>query len=200
MATGTDPIDPLAHRKADHGVDPLFVRRWSSRAMSGDPLPEGTLMTLLEAARWAPSSYNGQPWRFRWALRDGPHWDAFLGFLKENNRIWCVRAGALIALVSRTVDDDGDPAPTHALDAGMALQNLLLQGSRLGLVTHALAGIDREAARVGLAVPAGHEVRCMVAVGRPGRADLLPEHLRARELPSGRKPLADLAGAGPFSG
>jgi len=195
MATGGNP---LQHRDAGHGVDPLFPRRWSSRAMSGAPLPEGALMTLLEAARWAPSSYNGQPWRFRYALRDDLHWASFLGFLKENNRLWCVRAGALVALVSRTVDDDGDFARTHALDAGAALENIQLQGSLLGLVTHAMAGIDREAARVGLAVPAEHEVQCMIAVGVPGPADLLPEHLQAREVPSGRRSLADLIGAGPF--
>jgi nitroreductase len=191
-------IDPLAHRKPGHGVDPLFVRRWSRRAMTGEPLPEGALMTLFEAARWAPSSHNTQPWRFRYAPRDTAHWPLFLGFLKENNRLWCARAGVLIALVSRPADDAGAPLPTHAVDAGMALENLLLQGAVMGFVTHALAGIDREAARVGLAVPAAYEVRCMVAVGLPAPADTLPEHLRAREVPSGRLPLADLVGEGPF--
>jgi nitroreductase len=191
-------IDPLAHRQAGHGVDPLFPRRWSRRAMTGDPLPDGALMTLFEAARWAPSSSNIQPWRFRYALRDGAHFALFLGFLKETNRLWCARAGVLIVLVSRAVDDDGDPSSTHALDAGLALENLLLQGSLLGLVTHAMAGFDREAARADLAVPADHEVRCMVAVGVPAPVDVLPERLRAREVPSGRRPLIDLIGEGPF--
>ncbi len=195
MATG---IDPLRHRTGDHGVDPMFLRRWSERAMTGGPLPDGALMTLLEAARWAPSSFNGQPWRFRYALRGGPHFEAFLAVLKETNRLWCAQAGALLAVVSRTVDDDGEPIPTHALDAGLALENLLLQGSRLGLVTHAMAGFDREAARVMLAVPTGHEVRCMAAVGVPAPIEVLPEHLRAREVPSPRKPLAELIGEGPF--
>jgi nitroreductase len=195
MTTGTDP---LATRQPEAAVDPLFVRRWSSRAMTGEPLPEGALMTLLEAARWAPSSFNGQPWRFRYAEREGPHFETFLGFLKETNRLWAARAGVLMALVSRTVDDDGDPVPTHTLDAGLALENLLLQGSLLGLATHAMAGFDREAARVGLAVPADHAVECMIAVGVAGRAELLPEHLQAREVPSSRLPLAGLMGEGPF--
>lgn len=202
MVTGGDAhdfIDPILHRKPAPGVHPLFPGRWSRRAMSGAPLPEGALMTLLEAARWAPSSFNGQPWRFRYARRDGAHFPLFLGFLKETNRLWCARAGALIALVSRTVDDAGAPIPTHALDAGMALENLILQGSLLGLVTHALAGFDRDAARVGLAVPAGCEVQCMAAVGLPAPVDILPGHLRAREVPSGRRPLAELVGEGPFS-
>jgi nitroreductase len=191
-------IDPLAHREVLHGVDPLFPRRWSPRAMTGAPLPEGALSTLFEAARWAPSASNLQPWRFRYALRDGAHWPMFLGFLKETNRLWCARAGALVVLLSRAVDDAGDASPTHALDAGLALENLLLQGSLLGLVTHAMAGFDREAARSGLAVPTHHEVRCMVAVGVPGPAELLPERLRAREIPSGRRPVAELVGEGPF--
>ena len=144
MATG---IDPLRHRMGDHGVDPMFLRRWSQRALTGEPLPDGALMAMLEAARWAPSSYNGQPWRFRYALRGGPHFEAFLSVLKETNRLWCAQAGALLAVVSRTVDDDGDAIPTHALDAGLALENLLLQGSLMGLAAHALAGFDREAAR-----------------------------------------------------
>jgi nitroreductase len=195
MATG---IDPMRYRKGDHGVDPLFLWRWSERAMTGEALPDGALMTLLEAARWAPSSFNGQPWRFRYAPRGGPHFEAFLSVLKETNRLWCARAGALFALVSRTVNDAGDPIPTHALDAGLALENLLLQGSLLGLATHAMAGFDREAARVMLAVPAGHEVRCMGAVGVRAPLDVLPEPLRAREVPSARKPLAELIGEGPF--
>jgi nitroreductase len=118
--------------------------------------------------------------------------------LKETNRLWCAQAGALLAVVSRTVDDDGDAIPTHALDAGLALENLLLQGSLMGLAAHALAGFDREAARVVLAVPAGHEVRCMAAVGVPAPIEVLPEHLRAREVPSPRRPLAELIGEGPF--
>lgn len=191
-------IDPLAHRTGAHGVDPVFLRRWSPRAMADRPVPRDDLMRLFEAARWAPSSFNGQPWRFRYARRDGPHWPEFLGFLSENNRRWCARAGALVVLLSCTRDDEGDPVPTHALDAGLALENLLLQGTLSGLVVHAMAGFDREAALRALAPPPDHEVRCMVAVGLPAPPDVLPEPLRAREIPSGRRPLADLVGEGAF--
>jgi nitroreductase len=196
VSTPDAPIDPLAHRPPEHGVDPLFPSRWSSRAMDGRPLDGPELMRLLEAARWAPSSFNGQPWRFRYALNGGPHWDDFLGLLKETNRVWCAAAGALLVVLSRTVDDDGDPVSTHSLDTGAALQNLLLQGSLAGLVTHAMAGFDRDAARALLGVPGDLAVECMVAVGRPGPAERLPEGLRAREVPSGRLPLSGLAAEG----
>jgi nitroreductase len=195
----TGPVDPLAYRPLEHGVDPLFVARWSPRAMSGAPVTAEALTRLFEAARWAPSSYNNQPWRFRYALAGSAHWSAFLGLLAETNRAWCVRAGALLVLLSRTTfDHNGKPARTHSLDAGAALQNLQLQGRRDGLVVHAMQGFDADAARGLLNVPEDLAVEVMAAVGHPAPPDTLPEALRARERPSGRKPLADLAGEGPF--
>jgi nitroreductase len=193
-----DPLDPLAHRKAEHGVDRLFPARWSRRAMTGEPVSPDELARLFEAARWAASAFNGQPWRFRYARRDTPHWPAFFGLLREGNRLWCANAGALLVVLSRTLDDDGDPSRTHSLDTGAALQNLQLQGSLAGLVVHAMAGFDYDAARTVLAAPPDVAVECMVAVGRPGAPDTLPERLRAREVPSGRAPQADFAGEGPF--
>lgn len=192
-----NPIDAAALRRPAHGVDRLFPARWSRRAMTGEAVAAPELMRLLEAARWAPSAFNAQPWRFRYALRGTPHWDGFYGLLKPGNRPWCARAGALLVVLSATVDADGDPVPTHSLDTGAALQNLQLQGSLMGLVTHAMAGFDRDAARRLLAAPPDLAVECMVAVGRPAAPDTLPEPYRARETPSGREPVEGFAGEGP---
>src|SRR5687767_9856487 len=80
------------HRKADYPIEPLFVRRWSPRAMSGEPISREEMLTLFEAARWAPSTYNEQEWRFLYALRDTPKWQTFLELLVEPNRVWCQHA------------------------------------------------------------------------------------------------------------
>ena len=111
-------------RTADHPINPVFLERWSPRAFDGRPVPEDDLMTMLEAARWAPSSSNVQPWRFLYALKGGPDWDGFLGLANEGNRAWCKDAGALLVLLSqstRQVPDKGEvPSYTHSLDAGCA--------------------------------------------------------------------------------
>jgi len=188
------------HRVADHDVDPLFPDRWSSRALSAEALPRSEMMRLFEAARWAPSAGNGQPWRFAWASRDSERFPAFLEILAEGNRIWCVHAGALVLLVSRTTSErSGRPSRTHSLDAGLACENLLLQASRAGLVAHPMAGFDAERARESLAIPAGYHAEVMIALGRPGPVEDLPEALRERETPSHRKPLDEIVFEGGFA-
>ena len=189
----------LAARTPDHAIDPLFVRRWSPRAMSGEPIPVTDLMRLLEAARWAPSSYNAQPWRFLWARRDTPHWDRFFGLLLEANQRWCQRAAVLLCVVSRTImEANGQPAKTNTFDAGAAWENFALQGTLMGLVVHGMQGFDYDRARTELRVPAEFKVEAMIAVGRPGRVEDLPDALRERERPSPRKPIAEIALEGGF--
>jgi nitroreductase len=185
-------------RAADHYIDPWFLQRWSPRAMSGVPLERAALLRLLEAARWAPSGGNLQPWRFAWALAGSPAFPAFLEALVEFNRVWCVRAGALLVVASRTLRGEGKPNPSHSFDAGAAWMSLALQGSRLGLVVHAMGGFDEGRARAACRAPADLHLECMVAVGSPGRVEELPENLRARETPSGREPVAAFAFEGAF--
>jgi nitroreductase len=187
-------------RVASQPIDPLFLRRWSPRAMSGAPLTRSQLLPLLEAARWAPSGGNGQPWRFAWALAGTPHFERFLAALVPGNREWCVRAGALLLLAAKVVRDDGKPAPSAPFDAGAAWMGLALQGTLSGLVVHAMGGFDKEAARAAAALPAGLEPQVMIAVGHPGRVEDLPEKLRERERPSDRLPLEALAVEGRFGG
>jgi nitroreductase len=161
--------------------------------MSGAPLASEAVLTLLEAARWAPSSGNGQPWRFVWALRGTPAFEALLATLVPGNREWAHAAGALVLVAARTVRDDGKPAPTAAFDAGAAWMALALQGTLSGLVVHAMAGFDKAQASLAAALPPGVEPQAMVALGHPGRAEDLPEKHRARESPSDRLPLEQLA-------
>jgi nitroreductase len=185
-------------RSADHAIDPLFLERWSPRAMDGTPVTPDELARLFEAARWAPSSSNQQPWRFVYAERDTPEFQTIFELLVGANRVWCARAGALLAVCSRSVDDKGQPAATHAFDAGAAWMSLALQGSRMGLVVHAMGGFDRAQAPASLGLAPGHEVHCIVAVGHPGDPEMLPEKLREREKPSGRRPVTELVYRGRF--
>ncbi len=189
-------IDPQEHRDGQHGVDPLFVRRWSPRAMNGEAVSEDELMRLFEAARWSPSSYNNQHWRFVYARRDTADWDRFFDLLAEGNQAWANEAGALVVMISKTTFDyNGKPAKTHSFDTGAAWMALALQGTISGLVVHGMQGFDYDAARGALDVPEGYEVEAMCAIGHPGDPQELPEDLRG-ERPNDRRPLSEIVFAG----
>ena len=192
-------VDVERHRQPDHPVEALLYHRWSPRAMSGERLSNEELMSLFEAARWAPSSFNEQPWRFVYAERDGEHWPRFFDLLSEGNRRWAGAGALLVVVLSRTTFERNDnPSRTHSYDTGAAWQNLALQGCRMGLVVHGMAGFDYERAREVIKVPEEFSVEAMIAVGRPAPAEVLPESVREREFPSGRKPVAELAFPGVF--
>jgi nitroreductase len=187
------------HRRADLPIEPLFVRRWSPRAMSGEPLSEEEMLTLFEAARWAPSTYNEQEWRFLYARRDTPSWPLFFDLLVEANRTWCKDAALLAVILAHKVfQKNGNPNPVHLFDCGAAFENLALQGTAMGLVVHGMAGFDFEKARTTLAVPDDYAVAAMFAAGHPGDPGKLPETLRQREVPSGRRPIRELMHEGVF--
>jgi nitroreductase len=187
-------------RKADYPIQPIFLQRWSPRAMSGEALSETEMLILFEAARWAPSTYNEQEWRFLYARRDTPQWPLFLELLHEGNGAWCHRAALLSVVVAHKVfQRDGQPNPVHVFDSGLAYENLALQGAAMGLVVHAMQGFDFEQARKTLGVPDDYAVSAMFAVGRPGNpADLEPA-LRQREAPSLRKPVREIICEGRFA-
>jgi nitroreductase len=177
-------------RTPDHPVDPLFVDRWSPRAMSGEPISTDELFVLFEAARWAPSSGNLQPWRMLYAHRDTPDWPVFFGLLNEGNRTWCRNAAVLVVVASQQTNSrTGAPLKTHSYDTGAAWQSIALQGSRSGLVVHGMAGFDYDRARQDLHIPESWRVEAMIAMGRPGRVEDLSEALQARETPSQRHPV-----------
>lgn len=192
--------DVHAYRRPEFEIDPLFIRRWSPRAMSGQALEDHELMALFEAARWAPSSFNNQPWRFLYARRESEYWQSFLDLLVEFNRTWAQKAGALVVIVSKRIfDRNGKPSRTHSLDAGAAWENLALQGTLQGLVVHGMEGFDYDRAREVLEIPDEYEVEAMVAVGKPGRIEDLPERLQQREKPSDRKTLSEIVFEGKFT-
>lgn len=180
-------------RAREHDVDPLFIRRWSPRAFTGEPLAQSDVLRLMEAARWAPSSGNNQPWRFVYGVRGTPAFDRLLDLLVEANRIWCKDAGALFVVISKdTRDYNGQPSRTHSYDAGAAWMAVALQATLSGLAAHGMEGFDYERARTELGVPAGYSVEAMIAVGRQGDPAKLDEKYRAREQPNDRRPIGEI--------
>jgi nitroreductase len=187
-------------RKADYPIEPLFVRRWSPRAMSGEPITEKEMLTLFEAARWAPSTYNEQEWRFLYARRDTPQWPTFFGLLAEGNQKWCVRAALLCVVVAHKVfQRNRQPNPVHVFDTGTAFENLALQGTAMELVVHGMQGFDYDKARTALSVPDDYAVCAMFAAGRPGDPDQLEPQMRELEKPSPRKPVREIICEGNFA-
>lgn len=194
-------IDVHEHRRPEHEVGDLFLSRWSPRALAGEDLPHGELMALFEAARWAPSSYNGQPWRFVYARRGTEHWDRLFELMVEFNQQWAQGAAALVVVISRTTfERNGKPARTHSFDTGAAWMSLALEATRRGLVAHAMQGFDYDRAREALGVGEEFSVEAMVAIGRPGQIEDLPEGMRDKEIPSGRRPLSEIVFEGTLGG
>lgn len=192
--------DALKTRKADHPILPLFLKRWSPRAMSGERISERDLMTLFEAARWAPSTYNEQEWRFLYATNGDAHWNAFFNLLMPANQVWCAKASNLVVVLSKkTFTMNGKPNPVHTFDCGAAFENLCLQAAEMGLVGHGMAGFDRDKARKELNIPDDFAVEAMIAIGKPGDPATLPPELRDREVPTDRKPIRDLIRNGTYA-
>ena len=179
-------------RKADHPIDELFIKRWSPRAMSGEPVTTEELFTLFEAARWAPSSYNNQPWRFVYALKNTPHWDTLFNLLVDFNKGWCKNAGALVVVISKkTFDHNNKPARTHSFDTGAAWMSVSLQGTLKGLVVHGMEGFDYDKAHKELNIPEDYTVEAMAAVGKPGRKEDHPADMQKMETPNDRKKITE---------
>lgn len=193
----------MTERVADYPIDKVFLERWSPRAFTGEAIPESELFSLIEAARWAPSSYNSQPWRFLYARRDTAHWERFLGLLNEFNRGWAQHASALIFMLSKSTmrppGKDADiPSRSHSFDAGSAWAYLALQGVKSGWATHGMVGLDFDEAFAVLGVPEGYRIEAAIAVGRRGDKSILPERMQAQETPNGRMTVREIAFEGGF--
>ncbi|PLP88702.1 nitroreductase family protein [Pseudomonas sp. FFUP_PS_473] len=191
-------------RVADYAINDQFIQRWSPRAFTAEPISEETLLSFLEAARWAPSAYNSQPWRFLYARRDTPNWERYLGLLNEFNRSWAQHASALVIIASKTTftapgASEETPALWHTFDTGSAWGHLALQASLSGWYTHGMAGFDQALTRKELKIPEGYDLHAVVAIGKLGDKASLAEGLQAREVPSPRRPLSELAAEGDFS-
>lgn len=179
----------MKKRSAAFPIENLILNRWSARAMSGEPMTNQELMPLFEAARWAPSSYNSQPWRFIFGHAGSATWDRLFRLLEPVNQQWAIRGSVLMLVISRThFPFNNQPARTHSFDTGAACQNLLLQAYSQGLASHTLGGFDYDAARTSFNIPATYAIEAMIVIGKPGDPSLLPSELQAREAPVYRKP------------
>lgn len=185
-------------------LDPLFLNRWSPRALSGAPITEEALLDILEAARWAPSGGNVQPWRFLYVLNGDPLWNDVLALLYDNNRLWAGKGSALVLLVSKTKfkkpDTDEELAlQSHSFDAGAAWGYLSLQASLSNWSTRAIGGFDKERAKSLFEIPTDFKVETLIAIGKLGQEENLPVGLLERESPSARRPLDEIVSHGKFS-
>lgn len=185
-------------RVPSHPVAPMFTDRWSPRAFTGEPMDTADLMSCLEAARWAPSAYNAQPWRFVYGCTGSSAFATLLDGLLPFNQVWAKQASALVLVLSATrwmMPGKTEPQAlgTHTFDAGAAWASLALQARLLGWHSHGMAGIDHERLRASLQIPEGLVIEAAVAIGRLADASSLPEALRTREFPSDRRPLSQLA-------
>ena len=192
-------VKPGNPRKSDHNINSIFVNRWSPRSMTGEEISDEDLMGVFEAARWAPSSFNNQPWRFIYSKRTANEWVRFLDLLNEGNRIWAKNAGVLVVVISRkNFEYNEKPSITHQFDAGSAWENLALEASIRGIVAHGMQGFDYQKAREDLKIPDSFDVMAMIAIGKKGSGENLPLKLQQVEHPNDRKPLRDIIMEGCF--
>ena len=195
----TQEFESIKKREAPYNINPIFVNRWSPRSMTGEEISHDDLMGLFEAARWAPSSYNNQPWRFIYAKRNTENWDKIYSLMVEGNKIWAKNASVLVVVVSRKdFEYNEKPARTYQFDAGSAWENLALEATSRGLATHAMQGFDYNKAKVDLEVPENFDVMAMIAIGKRGQKESLPSNLQKNEYPTDRKPLEEIVMEGRF--
>jgi nitroreductase len=183
-------------------VHEFITSRYSPLAFSDKAVEPEKIMALFEAARWAPSSFNEQPWRFVYALRENrPEFDAMLDCLAEGNRIWARNAPMIVLSVARMSFSRNSKPNKHAFhDVGLAVGNLLTQATHIGLMVHQMGGFSVEKARQNLLIPPGYEPVAMIAIGYHGNVDDLPEDLKVRELQTRtRKPLQEIVYPGTMS-
>jgi nitroreductase len=193
----------MSERRPNHPVDPLFLERWSPRAFDASGMPQADLMTMFEAARWAPSAFNSQPWRFLYAHRASADWDLFLSLLIPWNQGWAHSASVLVYILSDSTPmtgKDGSPqvSHSHSFDAGAAWASLALQATRMGYHAHGMSGIQYDLARAELGIPERYRLEAACVVGRIGDPAILDEKMRAREHPSSRKEIEAFVHEGRF--
>jgi len=192
-------IDRSNPRNPTADIDSMFTDRWSPRAFRTVPLTETQIDSLFEAARWAPSCFNAQPWLFVYAASEADR-ARFLPALVEKNRAWAENASLLIYLLCRRNFSHNDQENRHApFDAGAAWMALALQARKLGLYAHAMAGFSRDKAYEILKAPAAeYDIMAAIAVGHRAEPGILPEPVAAVEKPNERKAREEIARKGSY--
>lgn len=193
-------VNETHYRKANYDIDSIYLERWSPRAFLNKEVPEDVLNSLFEAARWAPSAANKQPWRYIIA-RTTKDREKFLTFINNGNVIWCDQAPVLVAVLSYKMwnEDDDTINPAHAFDAGTSWGYLALEAARKGLIAHAMGGFNRTKAKETLNIPEDYDIHAIIAIGYEGSKSNLPEELQEREKPSDRKKIQQFIMEGSFT-
>lgn len=186
------------HRTPEHEVEPIFLNRWSPRAFSSEPIEEETLLSVFEAAKWAPSSSNEQPWRFIVAKTEADR-ARFVDFLMEGNQVWAKNAPVLILIISKkTFARNGNPNGTNQFDAGTSWGFLALAALQNGLITHGMAGFYADKAREVLGVPEDFDILAVIALGKRADISTLPPEVQKKEVISTRRALNETIMEGKF--
>jgi nitroreductase len=186
-------------RSPDAPVDPQFLDRWSPRAFSPEPIDPDTIRSLFEAARWAPSAGNEQPWMYVYAT-EAEQRARFLDVLDESNQQWAKNAPMLAFVIARlTISKNGRPNRTARFDTGSSWISLAFEARNLGLYAHAMGGFNADKAHATLNVPSvGYEIMAAIAIGRYGDPSALSEYNQGREKPSQRKHIDEFVFKGPL--
>jgi nitroreductase len=194
MTLSAHDVDHLKHAPAIEGVLPAIHKRWSPRSFADRDVPHAELKKVFEAARWAPSSFNEQPWRFIVGTRGSETWKKIHDSLMPFNQQWAGKAPVLILGTAKTRFSHNDsPNGVAVFDLGAATAYLVLQASVLGLATHQMAGYDRSQARAAFGIPEEYELGSVIALGYQGEPSRLNhDQMHAQEIaPRHRKPLGD---------
>ena len=189
-------------RTAHPKVERMILERWSPRAFDESEIPQGDLDVIFEAAGWAPSAYNVQPWTFLYARRGDENWELLLSQLIEFNQGWAENASALVFVVSDRFmrsDKGYSENHSHSFDAGAAWALAALQAHAMGYHTHGMTGLKFGEAEKALGIPQDHRLEAAFAIGRQAPKETLPDFLQEREAPSTRKPVSEIARAGRFA-
>ena len=193
-------MEKWKNRVAEYPVDAEFISRVSTRAFDAHkPVSKETLMSCFEAARWAPSSYNNQPWRYVWAEKGSRTYKLMTDTMVEFNRMWCKDVSILLVICTRKAFMDKDtPTTTGSLDTGSSYMSFVLQAHKLGLATHAMAGFDNDKLREAMNIPDIYNIEALLAVGYPGKTDHLPKEMLEREKPTDRRSLDQIVNENTF--
>jgi nitroreductase len=191
--TSSEAVEKLKHAPPAPGVEELILRRWSPRAFADKEVSADLLRLIFEAARWAASSSNEQPWRFLVGRRGDETYQKIFNSLVEFNQLWAKSAPVLVlSLAKKTFTEKGNPNRVALHDTGAATAYLSLQATASGLHTHSMAGFDGDQVRASFAIPSDYEIGAVTAVGYFGDPSSLPERLLKNEVvPRQRKPLEE---------
>ena len=173
-------------------INEMFIDRWSSRSFSSQKITQEQIDTLFEAAHWAPSSGNRQPWRFVYAT-DGEQRERFNSILSDSNALWAPKAAMLVLVFAETKNEEGRNIRTGLFDTGAAWMSLALQANQIGLNTRAMGGIDLDAAYDVAGVPKDRFTSvCAIAVGYRGTKDDIYPRMVKNDFANNRKDFQEI--------